>query len=479
VRLSGAAAKGIAEGLVRLKRPLEVGRARFGEVVEYAEDGIADSVKTHISESRCGAPGFVPSAAAVLDQAVVTYFAGPRSYTGEDVVEIAVHGAPVLLDALVRRCVAAGARLAGPGEFTQRAFFAGKLDLTQAEAVDDLIQATTLEQARTAARQMGGGLSRQVRPVKERLIELIAEMEAGIDFAEDDLEVMGATEILRVLQEIEAPLLAMEQSFAYGRVLREGFKLAIVGRPNAGKSSLFNRLIRRDRAIVTAQPGTTRDPVAERLEFAGIPVEVVDTAGLRMATASGTDLDEAEAMGVAKSREAMAEADVVLLVVAADAGFCEEDWEVVRGVGGASAAGLVVVWNKVDLVRATADPSTAALRAFAQDDTLLRGGTGLVVETSAVEGTGIEELRAAVLGALKAIAPEADTAPLTNMRQHGAIGAALRSVRAARSGVEHMVPHEMVLIDLHEALGALDTLTGTTHTEEILGVIFSRFCIGK
>jgi tRNA modification GTPase len=283
----------------------------------------------------------------------------------------------------------------------------------------------------------------------------------------------------------------MEESFAYGRVLREGFRLAIVGRPNAGKSSLFNRLVRRERAIVTAQPGTTRDLVTERLEFAGIPVELVDTAGLRNAT------DEAEAMGVAKSREAMAEADVVLLVVAADVfhnngGLHEEDWAVIRGVGGEASAGLVVVWNKVDLVRGEVgggpnphgeSAMDAAPGPRIRNEAAHAWGTelqGLVaVETSAVEGTGIEELRAAVLGRLRAIAPGADTAPLTNMRQHQAIAAAVRGVRAAVAGVERAVPHEMALIDLHEALGALDQLTGTTHTEEILGLIFSRFCIGK
>ena len=518
VRLSGPAAKEIAETLVQLKRPLEAGRVRFGVVMDTDSD-------------------------AVLDEAVVTYFRGPRSYTGEDVVEIAAHGAPVLLDAMVRRCVAAGARLAGPGEFTERAFFAGRVDLTQAEAVDDLIQATTLEQARMAARQMGGGLSRQVRPVKEQLIGLIAEMEAGIDFAEDDLDVMGSLEMTSKLRMIEAPLKEMEESFAYGRVLREGFKLAIVGRPNAGKSSLFNRLIKRDRAIVTAQPGTTRDPVAERMEFAGIPVEVVDTAGLRIAA------DEAEALGVDKSREAIAEADVVLLVVAADVirkdkGMHEEDWQVIREFGGAwgrreergqgegmkrkadpstairsaqddtslegsaqrfarddtSRAGLVVVMNKMDLVRSDGErfdglngaeymggaESLGVLRLraarIAQNDgcgEMARDGGLVVVETSAVKGTGIEELRAAVLRELRAIAPMADTAPLTNLRQHGAIGAAVKAVRAAIAGIEHEVPHEMVLIDLHEALEALDQLTGTTHTEEILGLIFSKFCIGK
>ena len=447
VRLSGPRAKQIAESLVRLSLPLEPGRARFAEVLDV-------------------------DSAIVLDQAVVTYFAGPRSYTGEDVVEIAAHGAPVLLDALLRRCVSAGARLAQPGEFTQRAFLAGRIDLTQAEAVHDLIQSTTLEQARTAARQMGGGLSRQVKPVKERLIGLIAGLEAGIDFAEDDLEVMGSETILAAMREIEAPLTAMEESFAYGRILREGFKLAIVGRPNVGKSSLFNKLIRRDRAIVTAQAGTTRDPVAEQLDLAGIPVELIDTAGLRLTQ------DEAEAYGIAKSREAMAEAEIVLLVIAADKELHEEDRAAIEESLGRR---LVVVLNKIDLVEDTEQGRRAAAEDSLNEylERTQERSRPVVIATSAITGDGLDRLRETIVVALRDAAPTADSAPVTNLRQHQAITAAVAAMSAAERGLDAGVPHEMVLLDLHEALSALDELTGTTHVDEILGVIFAKFCIGK
>jgi len=460
VRLSGPQARGIAEPLLRLRHPLEAGRARFAEVIDSAKG-------------------------AVLDEAVVTLFAAPHSYTGEDVVEIAAHGAPVLLDYLLRQCVAGGARLAEPGEFTQRAFLAGRLDLTQAEAVRGLIDATTLEQARTAARQLGGGLSAEVRPVKRELIALIAALEAGVDFAEDDLDLMADEEIVRRMGEIEVPLRRLEASFAYGRLLREGFRLAIVGRPNAGKSSLFNRLIGRDRAIVTAQPGTTRDPVSERLEMAGVPVELIDTAGLR-ATA-----DEAESFGIAKSREAMAEADVVLLVVAANEALHAED---IGAIEGAEGRRLIVAVNKVDLVEGPAEKVTALDRIFPSwSDAKRRFPSGMTnkvngmtskssvvdVRTSALDGTGIEELRRAILGALEAVPPSADTVPITNLRQQGAVAAALQAVRSAQAGMRAAVPHEMLLLDLHECLNSLDLLTGTTHTEEILSLIFSSFCIGK
>ena len=283
VRLSGPDARAIAGLLLKLRHPPAHAQARFAEIVDAATGEI-------------------------LDEAVVTFFAGPHSYTGEDIVEIAAHGSPVLLDHLLRTCIRNGARLAAPGEFTQRAFLAGRLDLTQAEAVHDLIESTTLHQARVAAQQLGGALSRQVAPIKEKLVRLIATLEAGIDFAEDDIDLLPAAEITAQIEAVQTPLAALEETFGYGRIVRDGSTLAIVGRPNAGKSSLFNRLVQRDRAIVTAAPGTTRDLVTERVSLEGIPLELIDTAGLRDAT------DEAESIGIAKSREAMAEASAITAI---------------------------------------------------------------------------------------------------------------------------------------------------------------------
>jgi tRNA modification GTPase len=393
----------------------------------------------------------------VLDEAVVTWFQAPHSYTGEDVVEIAMHGAPVLLEHVVRQCCAAGARLAEPGEFTQRAFLAGRIDLTQAEAVDDLIGASTLEQARVAARQMGGALAKTVAPMKAELVGLIAAMEAGIDFAEDDIDVIPAETILATVEHVQRPLAELERSFAYGRVVREGFTLAIVGRPNAGKSSLFNRLVERERAIVTATPGTTRDLVTERVSIDGIPVELVDTAGLRDA------VDEAERMGIAKSREAMADADVVVLVVDGVAGVGEEDRAVMERYP------AIVAWNKSDLVGGDgreADPS-AALR------------DKKTISTSALTGEGIAELRVAIVRAVAGDGATREAGMLTNLRQHQAVQAAVRGLDAARDAVGAGIPHEMVLLDLYEALRGLDALTGATTNEDVLRLIFSKFCIGK
>jgi len=468
VRLSGPRAREIVAPLVRLRHPLAAGQARFGEVLD-----LSGGAKTTADPSGMTNNGTSAGEAEqdteprVLDEAVVTLFAAPNSYTGEDVVEIAAHGSPVLLEVLVQQCCARGARLAEPGEFTQRAFLAGRIDLTQAEAVNDLIGSSTLQQARVAARQMGGSLARVVAPVKAELVGLIAAMEAGIDFAEDDIDVMAAERIAEKIAEVRAPLVELERSFAYGRVVREGFRLAIVGRPNAGKSSLFNRLVERERAIVTAAPGTTRDTVTERVSMGGIPVELIDTAGLREGA------DEAERMGVARTREAMAEADVVLLVVDATVGISREDRAVIE-LGASGGSSVLVAWNKSDLVE---DKGTGNREQGIENK---EQGTENLVRTSALTGEGIEELRAAIVAAVAGgEGGLREAAMLTNLRQHQAVEQALGGLAAARLAVDAAIPHEMLLLDLYESLRGLDTLTGATTSEDVLRLIFSRFCIGK
>ncbi len=463
VRLSGPRAREIAAPMLRLRHELAAGRARFGEILDLvAGEENAVAHPSHLSGAWVGHPPQV-NEARVLDEVVATYFAAPHSYTGEDVVEMAMHGAPVLLEHVVRQCCGAGARLAEPGEFTQRAFLAGRIDLTQAEAVGDLIESSTLEQARVAARQMGGALARAVTPAKAELVGLIAAMEAGIDFAEDDIDVMPAEKIAGVIGEVRGPLERLARSFAVGRVVREGFRLAIVGRPNAGKSSLFNRLVERERAIVTAAPGTTRDLVTETVAMEGIPVELIDTAGLREAA------DEAERMGIAKSREAMADADVVLLVVdaavVAETGRIADEDRAVLEQGVKSGSAVLVAWNKADLVRGSGKEEADGVRTIA---------------TSAVTGEGIGELRSAIV---KAVAGDErglrEAGMLTNLRQHQAVEQAVKGLNAANAAMGAGTPHEMVLLDLYEALRGLDALTGATTNEDVLRLIFSTFCIGK
>ena len=374
-------------------------------------------------------------------------------------MEIAAHGSPVVLELLLRRALDLGARLAEPGEFTQRAFLAGRLDLTQAEAVRDLIEAQTLTQARQAASQMGGALSRRVGPVKQSLVELIALLEAGIDFAEDDVDVTPEAEIARRIGELTPPLSALEASFARGRIVHDGLTLAIVGRPNAGKSSLFNCLVERERAIVTATPGTTRDTVTERISLDGIPLELVDTAGLR------ETFEEVEQLGVARSREALADAALVLVVLDATQPLNDEERRLLTAVEGRPA--LVAV-NKSDL----AGEGSAAQEVAG----VLAGVPALA--TSALTGEGIAALRERIL-ALATGGAASEPGMLTSLRHHQAIETALAALADAAQANSTAIPHEMILLDLYRALGALDSLTGQTTSDDILNLIFSTFCIGK
>jgi tRNA modification GTPase len=434
VRLSGPDAASIAAQLVRLHQPLEHMRVRMADVLDAPHEG---------------------AAADRIDEALVTFFAAPHSYTAEDLVEIAAHGSPVVLELLLNRALSLGARLAEPGEFTKRAFLAGRLDLTQAEAVRDLIDAQTLTQARLAASQMGGALSRRVGPVKQALVELVALLEAGIDFAEDDVEVTPQAEIARRIDELKPPLAALEASFARGRIVHDGLTLAIVGRPNAGKSSLFNCLAERDRAIVTATPGTTRDTVTERISLDGIPLELVDTAGLREAPG------EVEQLGIARSREAMADAALVVVVLDATEPLNDEERRLLAAVKGRPA---VVAVNKSDLIEAGRSlPDYAGLPALA---------------TSALTGEGIPVLRERVL-ALATGGAAAEPGMLTSLRHQQAIAAALKAMNGAAQANAASIPHEMILLDLYQALWALDSLTGQTTPDDILDLIFSTFCIGK
>jgi tRNA modification GTPase len=308
VRIAGPEARTIAAPMLRLKRELESGRAVFGELVEPCGSGRL-ALETFSVPS--GSEATPPRASRPLphnheeriDEVVVTYLAAPHSYTTDNIIEISAHGSPVVLRHVVELALAHGARLAEPGEFTMRAFLNGRIDLTQAEAVRDLIESQTLYQAKVAAQQLEGALSRRLQHIKQKLVELIALLEAGIDFAEDDVSVLPADQILDHISGIRAPLEQLAASFAYGKLVHEGLTLAIVGRPNVGKSSLFNRLVESDRAIVTAAPGTTRDLVTETVALGGIPVKLVDTAGIRRA------LDEAEDIGIRKSMEALADAD--------------------------------------------------------------------------------------------------------------------------------------------------------------------------
>ncbi len=385
----------------------------------------------------------------VVDQAVATFFEKPLSYTAEDVVEIACHGAPVVLRLAVERAIAAGARLARPGEFTLRAFVNGRIDLPQAEAVRDLIEATTLYQARIAAQQVEGSVSRRIGPWKEQLLELISLLEAGIDFAEDDVSVAAADEIRRRLAPIRDGLAKLAASFAYGKLVHEGMTLALVGRPNVGKSSLFNRLLEQDRAIVTDIPGTTRDLVSETASIGGIPVKLVDTAGIRQ----GREL--VETLGIERSFQAMADADLTLVVIDLSAPVEAADGEIVARAR--SHGRWLVAGAKCDL------PRRARL-----DEPFLA--------VSARTGEGIDALRAAILPHAEA---EQESGFITSFRHERLLEDSLVCLDKAKAAVEENIPHEMLLLDLYGALRSIDEITGATTADDILNRIFTTFCIGK
>ncbi len=390
---------------------------------------------------------------SAIDQVLTTLFPAPASYTGEDVVEISCHGSPPVLRFAVERTLALGARLAEPGEFTRRAFRNGRMDLVQAEAVRDLIDASTLYQARVAVRQTAGALSSKLRGVKRRLVELIALLEAGIDFAEDDIEVASREEILARLAPVREAVRQLAAGFAVGKVVRGGLRLAIVGRPNVGKSSLFNRLLQRDRAIVNAAAGTTRDSISETATFDGIPVELVDTAGIRMAQ------DDIESEGVRRSWQSLQDADCALVVVDLSQSPAASDRDLWRKVNDSCPA--LQVGNKVDLP--------------AQD-----GFSEPLARVSAKTGEGIERLRESIRErALPGLDALHEGSFVTNIRQERLLRVALEALGKAADAAKGEVPHEMLLLDLYEALEPLDCITGSTTMDDILDRIFSTFCIGK
>ncbi|MBI4876207.1 MAG: tRNA uridine-5-carboxymethylaminomethyl(34) synthesis GTPase MnmE [Acidobacteria bacterium] len=424
VRLSGSQARAIAGRILRFPAPpaWQSWRAQLAELA--------------------GADG------RVVDRVVATFFEAPRSYTAEDVVEIGCHGSPVVLRHCLDQACRAGARLAEPGEFTLRAFLNGRIDLPSAEAVRDLIEARTLYQARIAAEQADGAVSRRIAPLKEQLLELIARLEVGIDFADDDIEFASPEEILRRLEPLAAGVEKLARSFAYGKLVHDGLALAIVGRPNVGKSSLFNRLLEQDRAIVTEIPGTTRDLVSETAALGGIPVKFMDTAGLR------DSADRVEALGVERSVQAMAAADLTLAVLDGSQPLGERDRQL------AARPRSLLVANKCDLGLAAGLPPEA-------------------VPVSALTGEGIDALRNRILEAIAPDGAEQETGFITSLRHEQLLRESLEALSKAREATLAGIPHEMLLLDLYAALQPLDAITGATTADDILNRIFATFCIGK
>lgn len=398
-----------------------------------------------------------PGTGHKIDQALVTCFRAPRSYTGEDVVEISCHGSPVVLNTTLKLLVHAGARLATPGEFTFRAFLRGRIDLVQAEAVRDLIEAKTLFQAKVAHQQVAGSLSHKLKPIKDGLVRLISLLEAGIDFAEDDVSVLSFVEIRDRLEHLIHGLNQLYSSYSHGRIVSAGLSLAIVGRPNVGKSSLFNALLKEDRAIVTEIPGTTRDLITESIEIRGIPFRLLDTAGIRKVS------DQVERIGIEKSLEALADADRVLLVLDGSEEFTEADRHLLSLL---EDGHYTVVINKSDL------PQRLNLDGLLTD---LK-----ICSASAKTGAGVELLKETLVGEVNREGVlESEEGLVTNVRHAGLLGQAVEALTRVQQSVESQLPHEILLLDCYAGLKSLSALTGETTVEDILNNIFSTFCIGK
>lgn len=401
---------------------------------------------------------FDPDTLEVIDRAVITFFKAPHSYTGDDVIELSCHGSPPLLLRVLDSLLLFGARAADPGEFTMRAVANGRLNLTQAEAVRDLIDAQTHAAVRQAARQLGGELSKRLQPIKDALLEIIVPLESSLEFVEDDLPEDIARNIELRLSALSVKIDEMADSFRRGRLLKDGLRVTLIGRPNVGKSSLFNKLLSSDRAIVTEIPGTTRDTISEVINIEGIPVLITDTAGVRSSP------NKIEQLGIERTRRAVADADLIVAVLDGSQFLVEEDEEIIRE---ASGNRCVVALNKSDL------ESFRSNNAQQIDDNLVS------VSVSAKTGNGLDALCTEIIKPFTAGYLDESGFVITNARHYDLLRRSGESLQAAQSLIRENVTEELILANLYEALRFLGEITGETTPEDILSQIFSTFCIGK
>jgi tRNA modification GTPase len=440
IRVSGAQALAIAQEVFRDRHGRAVGRwtshrVRFGHLID-------------------------PRSGAKLDEVLITYMRAPHSYTCEEVVEISGHGGSGVLARILEVLVRGGARLAEPGEFTKRAFLNGRLDLSQAEAVIDLIHAHTEESHRQAVVQLEGGLSEVIHAMREELLEVLAYIEGSMEFPEEDLDLLPWDTLLARADAVEAQLAALLETFQTGRVLRDGIQVVIVGRPNVGKSSLFNALLATNRAIVTAIPGTTRDVLEEMVNLRGYPFRLLDTAGIR----SSADIVEQE--GIERARTSLENADLVLLVLDQSESLSAEDEQVIAAVQGKR---VQVVLNKADLpTRLSSEQLRRCMPAWPTLPVSCKEHRGLVRLTEALVETVLNGL------------PRPQQGPMvTKLRHWEALQQARQSLQQALHGMVQRQSGEFIAIDLREALEGLGEIIGLNYTEDLLEKIFSEFCIGK
>ena len=486
VRISGAHAVDIAAHVVRPRnqqplQQLESHRLYLSDVLHPASPLLPGEGQGEGSASlspwweRARVRGKGESQSPAIDEALVVVMRKPQSYTGEDVVEIQTHGGAWILQATCHGLIRHGARMAQPGEFTKRAFLNGRLDLTQAEAVLDTIQATTSRSLQAAQSLLRGSLSKEVDALRERLIRVLAHVEAGMDFADEDITFIQAAEVQQALTDTQGAVARLIASYEEGRLIREGIKVAIIGRPNVGKSSLLNALLKLDRAIVSDQPGTTRDVIDESMNVRGIPLRLLDTAGLRQTQ------DTIEGEGIRRTEDAIAEADVLLLVLDGAEGVTGEDRAVFETYG---SQRHLLVMNKMDLPESRAfDAQSLPLPTVGEgwgEGAFCQGEGPEFVKVSAKTGEGLDHLTSVIQSVCLKEGLEATPSVLvTRLRHKASLEQAHHSVEEAMRSLERKESGECVALDIRAALDALGEITGAVSTEDILDRIFQDFCIGK
>lgn len=400
---------------------------------------------------------YEPESDSLIDETVITYFQSPQSFTGEDVIEISSHGSPIILRQIIDVCLKSDARQAQPGEFSLRALSNGRMNLSQAEAIRDLIDAQTVASARQAVRQLRGEFSNQLQPLKDKLLNVIVVLESTLEFVEDDLPDFQAEKIKENLLEIARELNKTASTFRAGKLLREGLKITLAGRPNVGKSSLFNALLGHERAIVTEIAGTTRDSLHEALSINGIPISLIDTAGLR------ETVDTVEKIGVERTKRVMADADLVIVVLDGSEKLNEQDEQVLSET---KDLNRIIVINKSDL-----DNSDLSYENNFKNSKF--------VKVSAKTGEGLEQLEQAIVSPFASQDIDSQGFLVSDARHHDLLLRAASEIENSVSLLENKMSEEIVLIGLHNAIRYLGDITGETTTEDMLTRIFSAFCIGK
>ena len=396
----------------------------------------------------------------VIDEVLVSYFKAPKSYTAENMCEINSHGGNIIVKKILELCLKNGAILAEPGEFTKRAFLNGRIDLAQAESVIDVINAKSEKEAQAGIKQLEGGLSKEIATIKQEIMDVMVNIEVSIDYPEYDVEDVTNQEILSMLESVGSKLSKLEKSFDNGKLIKEGIKTAIIGKPNAGKSSLLNRILKEDRAIVTEFEGTTRDTIEEFVNINGIPLKLIDTAGIRNAK------DEVEKIGIHKSKEIAKEADLIIAIFDASKELSKEDKEILEIIKGKKA---IILLNKIDLTT-----------EIQKDDPIFKDLTDSVIEISALNNVGIDKLYEEITKLFELNEIQLDNElVITNIRHKNLIAKAMEGVEKAKHTLEEKMPIDIVAVYIKEILEDLGTITGEFVTEDIINEIFSKFCLGK